>query len=398
MVVAERQIARPMPEIVEIHADDGAVREFYSYGGRVGHFIEDYCCFTKGKYRGLPFTLEDWQWQLLDEVFEVVEHEDLGWIRRYREAYIEISKKNGKTELIAAIDLYLLVGDFEKSPEIACAANSDEQADLVFGAAKTMVELGYQSRAAQRGMPHLGKLINIFQRELVLKENPAAKITRVSATVGTNDGKNLSGITIDEFHEFSGPKGEGLYSVLTNAGVSRDEPLTLIITTAGPDLNTPCGRMHRKAERVMKGSEEDPTFFAKFYRAKNVNLDPDKRDDLIVALKEANPNFEKTVHLPFYLDRLRKVSWAVFCRFFLGWWVRDNESRWLPPGAWEECTVKDFDFIEGQPLYVGVDAGLSHDATSVCMLQPQGTQCRVKWQRWKPPSRQGDPPKVGVCL
>lgn len=384
MVLAERIATRPMPDVVEIHGRGGA-REFPTYGLRVGRFIEDHCCFTKGKYRGRPFTLEEWQWELLAEVFEVVPDDELGWRRKYREAYIEISKKNGKTELIAGIDLYLLVADFEESPEIACAANSDEQADLVFGACKAMVELSFRSRAAQRGTIHLAQQVDIWQRELALKDNPAAKILRVSAALGTNDGKNLSGITIDEFHEFTGPKGEGLYGVLTNAAVTRDEPLTLIITTAGPELNTICGRMHLKAERILKGSQEDPTFYARFYRCENADFDPDDREKLIAALMQANPNYGVTVHLPFYLDRLRKISWAVFRRYFLGIWVRDNEARWLPPGAWDECKVLPFEFVAGDPLYVGVDAGLSKDATSICMVQPQGGQVRAKWRRWKPP-------------
>jgi phage terminase large subunit-like protein len=384
MVVAERVAMRPTPEIAEIHAPDGSVREFSSYGGRVGSFIEDHCCFTKGKYRGKPFDLQEWEWQLLYEIFEVVPDDELGWRRKYREAYIEISKKNGKSELIAGIDLYLLVADFEESPEIACAANSDKQADLVFGACRAMVDLSHQSRAARRGDAYLSKLIEPFATELVLRENPAAKIVRVSATVGTNDGNNFSGITLDEFHEFIGPKGEGVYGVLTNATVSRDEPLTLIITTAGADLNTPCGRMHQKAERILRGSDEDPTFYAKFYQASDPDVDLDDREALIRALKEANPNYGITVHLPFYLDRLRKVSAAVFKRYFLGLWVRDNESRWLPPGAWEACQAEPFDLVEGEPLYVGADGSLSRDSTSLALVQPHGENLRVKWQRWRP--------------
>lgn len=384
MVLAERVQTRPEPDSVEVHGAQGA-REFPTYGLRVGQFIEEHCCFTKGKFRGRPFTLEEWQWQLLAEIFEVVPDDELGWRRKFREAYIEISKKNGKTELIAGIDLYLLVADFEESPEIACAANSDEQADLVFGACRAMVELSFRSRAAGRGDQHLAELVELFQREIVLRDNPAARILRTSAALGSNDGKNLSGITIDEFHEFVGPKGEGLYGVMTNATVSRDEPLTLIITTAGAELNTICGRMHQKALRVLAGSDEDPTFYAKLYAAGNPDVDLDDRDALIAALREANPNYGVTAHLPFYLDRLRKVSAAVFKRYFLGIWVKDLESRWLPPGAWEARNIGPFAFEPGRPLYIGADAGLSRDATSLCLLQPHGDKFRVQWRRWRPP-------------
>ena len=108
-----------------------------SQGRRVCQFIEKHCVHTNGQWIGRPFRLLPWQRRLIYELFEV----DEGDLRRHRWALLGIPKKNGKTELSAAIGLYFLLADGEPAPLVVCAAASDEQADLVFGAAKTMVTM-----------------------------------------------------------------------------------------------------------------------------------------------------------------------------------------------------------------------------------------------------------------
>jgi phage terminase large subunit-like protein len=99
--------------------------------------VEQYTCFTNGEWIGRPFRLQPWQRRLIYELFEVNDDD----LRRYRWALVGVPKKNGKTELAAALALYFLLGDDEPSPLVVCAAASDEQADLVYGAAKTMVTM-----------------------------------------------------------------------------------------------------------------------------------------------------------------------------------------------------------------------------------------------------------------
>ena len=331
-------------------------REFWSVGGRVIRFIEGHCRLTKGRWRGKPFLLEPWQKREIYRIFEVERQPDGRWLRRYRWAYLEVAKKNGKTEMIAAIDLYLLLADDEESPEIACGSNSDEQADLVFGAAKAMCELS----------PSLAPLVSCFAKEIVRKDNPAAVLMRVSAKAKTKDGLNLSGVTLDELHEFD-EGGENLFNILTNGTAAREQPLVLMITTAGFDEETLCGRYHAHAEKVIAGEVADHAFYASIYAASDpdVNIMDDAALDR--ALREANPSYGVTTHLPFYLDARRKGP-ANFKRYFLDIWTA-AESQWLPEGAWAACAAPTIAFSAGEPVFCGVDASTKHDSTALVAAQ-----------------------------
>lgn len=344
-------------------------RVFPTQGQYVIDCIEAVCVFTKAKWRGKPFLLLGWEKRLIFELFEV---DPVTLRRRYRWAYIEIPKKQGKTELIAAILVYMLIFDSEESPEIACAANSDEQADLVYGACKAMCEIS----------PDLAALTTCYTKEIELKENPAAKIKRYSATVGANDGQNLSTIGLDELHEFKGEKGEGVYNVLTNGTGAREQPLVLMITTAGYDKNTVCGRMHDHAEKLLKGEIEDETFFARLYRAdEKLNLDDPAQFEQ--AIRQANPSLGHTVDLDFYRDQFKRKTRAVFGRYFLGWWSRGLET-WLKPGQWEACRVARVEFVGDAPIYLGLDGSTARDSTALVAGQWQAEKLAIKswiWQR-----------------
>jgi phage terminase large subunit-like protein len=328
-------------------------RRFPTLGQRAIDFIQQHCRLTKGRWRGDPFDLFAWQKKFLYQLFEI--DPDTGR-RRYRWAYLEVPKKNGKTEMIAAIDLFLLLADDEESPEIACGSNSDEQADLVFGAARAMCELS----------PTLAPLVECYRREIIRRDNPAAKIIRVSAKAKTNDGRNLSSVTLDELHEFD-ESGEQLFNVLTNGVAARQQPLTLMITTAGWDLETLCGRMHEHALKILSGEVTDPAFFPTIYAAPDpdVNIDDDAAFER--ALRIANPSMDKIIDLAFYRDERRKGA-ANTKRYYLDLWTAAL-NQWLPDGAWTECLGQAFDLRPDVPTFVGVDASTKRDTTAVVACQ-----------------------------
>jgi len=347
-------------------------REFWSVGARVVAFIEQNCVLTKGRWRGQPFALQRWQKVEIFKLFEVERQPDGRWLRRYRWAYLEIPKKNGKTEMIAAIDLYLLLADDEESPEIACGSNSDEQADLVFGAAKAMCE---QS-------PTLRALVQCYAKEIVRKDNPAAVLMRVSAKAKTKDGLNLSGVTLDELHEFD-EAGEQLFNVLTNGTAAREQPLVLMITTAGWDTETLCGRYHDHALKILSGEIDDHAFYASVYTCvdPDVNIEDDAALDR--ALGQANPSYGVTVHLPFYKDARRKGA-ANFKRYFLDIWT-SAESQWLPEGAWAACAAEAVEFDPALPVFLGWDASTKRDSTALVAGQWQGRDLAIRSRIWERP-------------
>jgi phage terminase large subunit-like protein len=345
-------------------------RRFPTRGQHVIDFIETSCVLTKDQWRGQSFLLEKWQKRLLYEAFEI--DPDTG-LRRYRTIYIEVPKKQGKSELLGALSAYLLIADNTDNPEIACGSNSEEQADLVFGAAKAMCELS----------PVLSPLVHCYRRQIVLRENPAAKIIRVSAKAKTNDGRNLSAVVEDELHEYD-ESGEQLHNVLTNGVATRRQPLNLMITTAGWDLETLCGRMHEHAKKVISGEVNDPTFYAKIYASSVEDVNLNDEVALEAALKEANPSYGVTVHLPFYLDQRRKGA-ANFKRYYLNIWT-GAENQWLPDGAWDECKALDWDFDHELPMYIGFDASTRRDSTAIVMTQKDDTGLvSVRGKAWERP-------------
>ena len=204
-------------------------------GFHVIAWIETHCVFTTGEWIGKPFVLLPWQKRLILELFELRPD----GLRLKRWAYIQVAKKNGKSEMAAALALYFLIGDGEPSPLVIIAAASDEQADLVYGAARRMCELS----------PTLSQITECFDKEILVPSIPGAKLQRVAAVAGTNDGKNIHAVICDELHEWQGPKGEAVWNVLTNGTGARRQPMVIQTTTAGFDLETICGRQYQYAQR-----------------------------------------------------------------------------------------------------------------------------------------------------
>ena len=155
--------------------------------------------------------------------------------RQFRSAYVEIPKKNGKSELAAAIALYLLYGDGEASAEVYGCANDRSQASIVFDVAKRMVE---KCPALKRS-----KIAAATKR--IVNYRNAGFYQVLSAETGTKHGLNISGLVFDEIHAQPNRK---LYDVMTKgSGDAREQPLFFIITTAGTDKESICYELHTKA-------------------------------------------------------------------------------------------------------------------------------------------------------
>lgn len=345
-----------------------------SQGGRVIKFIETHCVHPDGEWVGQPIRLEPWQRRLLYDLFLVGEDDR----RRHRWALVGIPKKNGKTTLAACLGLYFLLADGEPSPLVVCAAASDEQADLAFGAAKTMVKLS----------PTLSQLCQTWDKEITVKDAPGARLRRVSAVAGTNDGLNIHAAILDELHEWSGPKGEAVWNVLTNGTGARRQPLVLQITTAGYDLETVCGRQYEYGKRVQSGEVTDPRYYFHWNEAPE---GADHRDPKV--WEAANPNFGVTVQAPFFEDQLTKKTESVFRRYFMNQWVAAAEL-WLPYGAWDACR-SDLGLDGSLPAFVGVDVALRNDSTAVVVAQRQqhedAERTVVRAKVWENPFAENDP-------
>ena len=219
---------------------------------RVTQFIE---CLkhTKGEFHGEPFKLLPWQEKIIRDVFGTVRDDDPS-MRQYNTAYIEIPKKNGKSELGAAIALNMLCNDDEWRAEVYSCASDRQQAAIVFDVAVDMVK---QS-------PALSKRIKIIPSTKRMVYQPTGSIYQVlSSEVATKHGLNVSACIFDELHT---QPTRALYDVMTQgSGDARKQPLWFLLTTAGTDRNSICWEVHQKALDIIEGRKDDPRFYPVLY-------------------------------------------------------------------------------------------------------------------------------------
>lgn len=204
---------------------------------------------TKAEWAGQKFELIAWQEELIRNIFGVVKKNGY---RQFNNAFIETSKKSGKSELAAAVALYLLCADGEMGGEIYSCAADTKQASIVFNVARDMV---IQS-------PALLKRVKIINSQKRIVYYPTRSVYQVlSSDVATKFGYSVHGCIFDELLAQPDRK---LYDVMTKgAGMARRQPLNFVITTAGSDRNSICYEVHQKAQDILEGRKKDSTFYPK---------------------------------------------------------------------------------------------------------------------------------------
>lgn len=321
---------------------------------------------SKGEWAGQPFILQDWQ---RDEIIRPL----FGWkrrsdgMRRYRTAYIEVPRKNGKSTLAAGIALLLLFASDEPGAEVYSAAADRDQAAIVFDQAKAMV----------KAAPQLAKLAEVYKHSIVVPSTRS--VYRVlSADVKTKYGLNAHGVVFDELH--AQPTRE-LWDVLTTSTGSRRQPLVVAITTAGFDRESICWEQHEYARQILEGIIDDPSFFA-YIRA--ADPEDDWLDEEVWA--KANPSLGVTVKLDYLRNEARRAQLTpayqnTFRRLHLNQWTQQS-TRWLPLEAWDACG-EPFDprLLEGAPCYGGLDLASSSDIASfvLCFPSEPGEEEHYAW-------------------
>lgn len=215
-------------------------------------------CHTKGVWAGKPFELIDWQERIIRDIFGSVKPNGY---RQFNTAYIEIPKKQGKSELAAAVALLLCCGDGEERAEVYGCAADRQQASIVFEVAADMVRM----------CPALNKRVKILASQKRLIFYPTNSFYQVlSADAYSKHGFNVSGVIFDELHTQPNRK---LFDVMTKgSGDARTQPLFFLITTAGTDTHSICYETHQKAKDILEGRKIDHTFYPVIYGA-------DEKDD-----------------------------------------------------------------------------------------------------------------------
>lgn len=311
---------------------------------------------TKGTWAGKPFDLIDWQEQIIRDVFGTLKPNGY---RQFNTAYVEIPKKQGKSELAAAIALLLTCGDNEERAEVYGCAADRNQASIVFNVAADMVRM----------CPALAKRVKILDSTKRLIYQPTGSIYQVlSADVSNKHGFNTHGVVFDELHTQPNRK---LYDVMTKgSGDARTQPLYFLITTAGDNQNSICWEVHQKALDIISGRKTDPTFYPVIYGAA---LEDDWSDPKV--WKKANPSLGITVTIDkvkaaFESARQNPAEENSFRQLRLNQWVK-QAVRWMPMDKWDKCAFNvDPEELKGRVCYGGLDLSSSTDITAFVLVFP----------------------------
>ena len=324
---------------------------------RVVRFIE---CLkhTKGEFHGKPFKLLPWQEKVIRDVFGTVREEDPD-IRQYNQVYIEIGKKNGKSELGAALALNMLINDDEWKAEVYSCASDRQQAAIVFDVAVDMV----------RQNPTLSRLIKIIPSTKRMVYQPTGSIYQVlSSEVATKHGLNVSACIFDELHT---QPTRALYDVMTQgSGDARRQPLWFFLTTAGIDRNSVCWEVHQKAVDILEGRKTDPRFYPVVYGLPD---DADWQDEQ--NCYKCNPSLGYTITIDKVRDAYRKALETpadenMFRQLRLNQWVKQS-VRWMPMDKWDECGAPVIPGdLDGRVCYAGLDLSSTGDLTTLVLVFP----------------------------
>ena len=318
-------------------------------------FIEN-LCHTKGTWAGKPFLLLDWQEQIIRDLFGILKPNGY---RQFNTAYVEIPKKNGKSELAAAIALLLCCGDGEERAEVYGCAADRQQASIVFEVAADMVRM----------CPALSKRVKILASQKRIIYAPTNSFYQVlSAEAYSKHGFNIHGVVFDELHTQPNRK---LFDVMTKgSGDARMQPLYFLITTAGTDTHSICYETHQKAMDILEGRKIDPTFYPVIYGAADTEDWTDPK-----VWKKANPSLGETIGMDKVVAacesaRQNPGEENSFRQLRLNQWVK-QAVRWMPMEKWDACAFPvNEDDLEGRVCYGGLDLSSTTDITAFVLVFP----------------------------
>jgi phage terminase large subunit-like protein len=320
--------------------------------------------------------LAPWQKEIINDLFGTFREDGL---RRYRKAYIQIPRGNGKSTLIGALCNAALFVDGEPAALICYAALNQRQAN----------DTGFRIVSEQiRANAKLSSKVKIFTHYKSVEYRPKTEGfvgLSVFRTV-SRDSKGLHGLNpyisiIDEYHTH--PTSE-VMDTLATGSLKRRQPMTIIITTAGFNMEGPCHKEYEYAKRVARGEIEDESYYAKIWEA-------DADDDIFEesTWAKANPNYGISVFRDYFEQQITKVKnepsyESTFRVLHLNQWMQ-NSSPWLKDEDWMKCdkTIPLQD-LAGERAYMAFDVSMTRDMTALTLLIPRdGMVYSYNWY-WMP--------------
>ncbi|MFT5873887.1 MAG: phage terminase large subunit-like protein [Clostridium sp.] len=313
---------------------------------------------TKGEWFNKPFVLLEWQLEIIRNIFGVIKENGY---RQFTTAYVEIAKKQGKTELGAALALYMLTADGERGAEIYSCAADRAQASLIYQVAVDMISL----------CPALKKRLKVVASQKRIVYPAMNSFYQVlSSEAYSKHGINPHAVLFDETHVAN---REMFNVMLHGAADARRQPLNFLITTGGNDLRSIGYEIHQKAVDIIEEKKIDKSFYPTIYAAAE-----DDDWTLPSVWAKANPSLgvtvaEEKVQIACENTRQNPADENLFKQLRLCIWVKQS-IRWMPMHIWDLCTFEvDTESIKGRECYGGLDLSSTTDITAFVLVFPPRT-------------------------
>lgn len=332
-------------------------------------FIQEAIHHVEGDKARQPFLLSPWQKAFVGNLFGWKRTDSLGRVvRRYREAFLYVPRKNGKTPLAAAIALCVFFLDGEQGQQNYIAAADREQAGMLFRQAKGMIDL--EPELASRCRVYGGNA-SAGQSRSIVRESEGSFLRVISADADSKHGGNSHLVLIDELHA---QPSRDLVDVLQTsmASANRKQPLLMCITTADFDRPSICNEKHDYACKVRDGIIDDPTFLPAVYEA---GREDDWRTPEV--WRKANPNLGVSVSEEYLAREAKKAAENpayenTFRRLHLNQ-KTEQATRSIDMVKWDACSgVVDPDALAGRECWAGLDLSSTTDITAFVLVFRDG--------------------------
>ena len=332
-------------------------------------FIESFCRHSKGELAGKPLKLALFQKAYISALFGFIDKET--GHRRYTESFFFVGRKNGKTTMLSAIALYMMIADGESGAEVYSVASKKDQANILFDQSHEMI---LQS-------PDLNRNIRKRKADLYFPHN-FSKMQSLGKNSNSLDGLNAHLVVIDELHSI---QDRNLYEVMKQSQSARTQPLLIMITTAGTHRGTIFDDLYEYACNVVDGNFKDDNFLPIMYE-----LDAKEEYKNPKCWQKANPS----LHISKKVEDLeRKVSRAKNNPNDLtGILTKDFNIRETTNKAWltfDDINNEDtFDLSQFKGTYAigGADLSITTDLScaTLLFLDPQTEQRYIHQMYWLP--------------
>lgn len=378
--VVSRKIARVYRKLAEdlsgsVGADGTVYHYSHSRANHILEFAENYCRHSKGKLGGQLVVLELWEKAMLAAMFGFIDDEGR---RKYREIILIVAKKNGKSLIGSIVGLYLQVGDGEPGAEVYAVATKKDQAKIIWGEAKRMVNKS----------PELRRIIKPLVGEMDCAANESV-FKPLASDTDTLDGLNVHGALMDEVHQWR--DGVALYDIIADGTTAREQPMVLITSTAGVVREDIYDNKYEYAEKVILGYDDpdagivDDHFLPFIYE-----LDSREEWENEECWKKANPGLGTIKNIRQLRDKVARAKQEpslqrnLLCKEFN---IRETAGgSWLSFDDLNNETL--FDVRELKPRYGvgGADLSSTDDLTAACVIfmLPESPEIYVIPMFWIP--------------